>query len=210
LPFLRPQDVKEAKEINRAVAHALFKETGQKYKGILYGGFMVTRDGVRLLEYNARFGDPETLNVLSILRTDFGEICEAIISGTLDTLPISFEPLATVCKYVVPERYPDRPEKDWEIDVSHVPPDSEKLKRYDAAVRHEHGKVYLTGSRAIAFVGIGKDLEEAQTIAEEAASSVGGPVRHRRDIGTRELIEQRIAHMNEIYSANGRPLLATL
>src|SRR5437867_4543759 len=79
LPFLLPEQVKEASAINQAVARALLAETGMKYRGILYGGFMATRDGVRLLEYNARFGDPETLNVLSVLGTDLVDICQAMI-----------------------------------------------------------------------------------------------------------------------------------
>jgi len=72
---------------------------------------MVTRNGVRLIEYNARFGDPEALNVLSLLKTDFADVCEAIIHGTLDRLPIRFEHLATVCKYIVPEGYPENPSR---------------------------------------------------------------------------------------------------
>jgi len=83
LPFLLPHHVEEASAINAAMADALWKETGQRYKGILYGGFMATQNGIRLLEYNARFGDPETMNVLSIMETDLVDICEAIIEEKL-------------------------------------------------------------------------------------------------------------------------------
>ena len=200
LPFLLPHHLRQAQAINEAVARALLKETHEKYKGILYGGFMVTREGIRLLEYNARFGDPETLNVLSLLKTDFIDICEAIIEEKLHELPIVFEDSATVCKYVVPEGYPDNPLRNRRIDVTNVPKESEKLRIYYAAVEERDGKCYLTGSRAIAFVGIGKDLSEAQAIAEEAACAVQGPVIHRKDIGTYELIEQRIAHMRSFHA----------
>ncbi len=198
LPFLRAQHLQEARDINEAVARALFEETHEKYKGILYGGFMATGNGIRLLEYNARFGDPETLNVLSILKTDFVDICEAIITEELHQLPIKFEKRATVCKYVVPEGYPERPVKDAPIDLSRVPKDSHQLKSFLAAVDEKHGQYYLTGSRAVAFVGIGKNLEEAQAVAEEAACAVRGPVFHRSDIGTRALIQHRIAHMRAL------------
>jgi phosphoribosylamine---glycine ligase len=198
LPFLKPEHVREAEDINKAVADALYRETGQRYKGILYGGFMITANGLRLLEYNARFGDPETLNVLSILKTDFGAICESIINETLDPRSIEFERLATVCKYVVPEGYPERPAKPARIDLSGVPAESSNLRSYDAAIERRPDGVYLTGSRAIAFVGIGKDLQEAESIAEHAASSVKGPVRHRSDIGTPELIRKRIEHVDSI------------
>lgn len=198
LPFLLPRQVQEASAINAAMASALRAETGQKYKGILYGGFMATRDGIRLLEYNARFGDPETLNVLSLLKTDLVEICEAIIEESLHEAPVAFEKLATVCKYVVPEGYPENPAKGKVIDLGAVPVESEKLRVYHASVEEKEGQLFLSGSRAVALVGIGKDLEEAQAIAESAASAVRGPVFHRRDIGTRQLIEHRIAHMRAL------------
>jgi phosphoribosylamine--glycine ligase len=195
LPFLRLDQVKEASSINSAVARALIAETGQKFKGILYGGFMLTANGVRLLEYNARFGDPETMNVLSLLETDLVDICEVIIDEKLNQLPIRFQKKATVCKYVVPEGYPDNPIKGAEIDLSAVPGESPNLRIYRAAVEERGGKLYMTGSRAIAIVGIGTTLTEAEQIAERAASSVKGSVFHRKDIGTEKLIQKRIQHV---------------
>ena len=194
LPFLSADFLEQASQINNAVAKAILKKTQQKYKGVLYGGFMLTPRGLRLLEYNARFGDPETLNVLSILKTDFATVCLAIINETLDQVPLEFERRATVCKYIVPNGYPDKPIKGERIDLSKVPKDP-NLRRYDAAVEKRNGEVYLNGSRAVAFVGIGKNLQEAEAIAEKAASSVVGPVFHRPDIGTQELVEQRVAHV---------------
>jgi phosphoribosylamine--glycine ligase len=198
LPFLSPETLAQASEINALVGRALRIKTGQPYKGILYGGFMVTAKGLRLLEYNARFGDPEAMNVLSVLETDLTDIFQAIIDGTLDKLKIEFSWKATVCKYVVPEGYPDDPVKDAKIDLSDVPADSSCLKRFDAVVKQCPDGLYLTGSRAIAFVGIGNNLSEAEIRAEMAASAVHGPVSHRRDIGTRELIEKRVQHFNEL------------
>jgi phosphoribosylamine---glycine ligase len=82
--------------------------------------------------------------------------------------------------------------------LSDVPADSSCLKRFDAVVKQCPDGLYLTGSRAIAFVGIGNNLSEAEIRAEMAASAVHGPVSHRRDIGTRELIEKRVQHFNEL------------
>jgi phosphoribosylamine--glycine ligase len=201
LPFLSADMLRQASEINKAVAKALLAETEHKYKGVLYGGFMLTPNGLRLLEYNARFGDPETLNALSILETDFADVCMAIINERLDKVPLCFSPLATVCKYIVPQGYPDNPVKDVTIDLRRMPKQSKSLRIYRAAVADEHkGKCKLTGSRAIAFVGIGKNLREAEIIAEEAANSIDGPVIHRRDIGTEELIERRVAHIKSFSS----------
>jgi phosphoribosylamine--glycine ligase len=145
------------------------------------------------LEYNARFGDPETMNVLSILKTDFAQVCQAIVREELHKVPLEFENLATVCKYVVPIGYPDTPKKGERLDLTKMPAEEpRKLRIYRAALTDDD---ILMGSRAIAFVGIGKNLEEAERIAEQAANSVIGPVFHRRDIGTHELIERRIAHV---------------
>jgi phosphoribosylamine--glycine ligase len=195
LPFLSAEDIRAASAINAAVAQALLRDTGQRYRGILYGGFMVTRQGVRLLEYNARLGDPEALNVLPLLKTDLVDICEAIVRGTLDRVPVEFEKLATVCKYVVPEGYPDAPVKGARISLARVPRESDRLKYYYAAVDERADGLYLTGSRAIGFVGLGSSLSEAEAIVEGAVRAVEGPVFHRRDIGTRELIGRRCEHM---------------
>jgi len=198
LSFLTDDDVRAASAINAAVARALLAETGEPYRGILYGGFMATRDGVRLVEYNARFGDPEALNVLSILETDLVDVCEAIVRGTLARAAIAFRPLATVCKYVVPKGYPDSPVRGERIDLARVETESDRLKYYLAAVEQRPDGLYLTGSRAIGFVGIGATVDEAEAIAERAAGAVGGPVHHRADIGTRRLIEARTEHMRRV------------
>jgi phosphoribosylamine--glycine ligase len=195
LPFLRENHVRDASAINAAVAGALLKETNHKFKGILYGGFMATKNGIRLLEYNARFGDPETMNVLSLLETDLVDICEAIIEDKLHEIPIAFRKQATVCKYIVPQGYPENPLKGSPIDLSALPPESPNFKIYRAAVEERDGTLFMTGSRAIALVGIGATLSQAEAIAERAAAAVKGPVFHRRDIGTRDLIQKRVDHM---------------
>ncbi len=118
LPFLDSAAVADGLEITRKVAEAIRLETGVPYKGIMYGGFMVTASGVKLIEYNARFGDPEAMNILPLLRTDFIDVCRAIIDGTLDRLDIVFEKKATVCKYVVPIGYglpQDHPEAAFRV-----------------------------------------------------------------------------------------------
>jgi phosphoribosylamine--glycine ligase len=106
-----------------------------------------------------------------------------------------------VCKYVVPEAYPGKSIRQDEIKLdaaTRVPGLGERLRMYYAAVSEKDGKLYLTGSRAVAFVGMANTLFEAEKIAEEAASLVEGPVFHRRDIGTTELIQKRVDHMHRI------------
>jgi len=197
LPFLNSTDVEFAREITKKVATALKQETGVLFKGVMYGGFIVTKSGVKLIEYNARFGDPEVMNVLPLLKTDFVEICEAIIGGTLDMVKVEFEKKATVCKYAVPEGYPDNPVKGVKITVKNIP---EGVKAYYASVDQKEDGLYLAGSRAIAFVGIADSLAEAEKLAEEAVRNVEGPVFHRKDIGTQELLQKRVDHVSALIS----------
>lgn len=195
LPFLKPEDIKKAIEITKKTARALFEETGAEFKGIMYGGFIVTKNGVKLIEYNARFGDPEAMNVLPILETDFIEICEAIIHGTIDKIDVKFAPKATVCKYVVPEGYPENPVKGEKIEVGQVP---EGVKLYYASVDQKEDGIYMSGSRALAFVGVADTISEAEKIAASALSSVSGKIFYRDDIGTDALIQKRVDHMKKL------------
>lgn len=191
LPFLSKDDLMYASEITKKVAYAIEKEIGYKYKGVMYGGFILTPKGVKLLEYNARFGDPEVMNVLPLLKNNFVEICQAVIDESLKNIKVEFEKKATVCKYVVPQGYPTNP-VSGKISLGDVP---EKVKVYYASVEQHDNELFLTSSRAIAFVGIDESIEEAERIAEEAISKVDGPVFHRRDIGTQKLINKRVKHM---------------
>jgi phosphoribosylamine--glycine ligase len=202
LPFLAPEDLARARAINEQVIGALERETGAPYRGVLYGGFMATADGVRVIEYNARFGDPEAMNVLPLMTADFVEVCIGVVTGTLDQVDVGFRPLATVCKYLVPEGYPKQKGYGDPVpfDRALVEQDDD-VRCYWAAARLQDSEILLTDSRTVAFVGIGPTLAEAEQRAERGTASVGGPVRHRRDIGTSELIERRIVHMRDLRGA---------
>ena len=195
LPFLSDDDIKKAHQINTATAKALKDQCGEGYKGVLYGGFMATRDGVRLIEYNARFGDPEAMNVLSILETDFVEVCEAIIEGSLNKINLQFKKKATVCKYAVPEGYPEKPIKNMPIDISNV--ENTDLLFY-ASVDIKDGVLIESGSRTIAAVGVSDSISSAESIAEKNVSSILGPLFHRKDIGTDSVIERRKRHIDSL------------
>lgn len=193
LPFVTNADYRKAIEIMKSAVAAM-ERTGQPYKGILYGQFMNTRDGPKVIEFNARFGDPEAMNVLSLLTSDLSEIVYHIAEGTLLPTHVTFDAQATVCKYLVPEGYPEAPHAG---DVITLGPHDNSLLYY-ANVDKKDGDLTTLTSRTLAFVGIGDTLEEAEQAAEMAASGVKGRVRHRRDIGTKVLLEKRIAHMREL------------
>lgn len=192
LPFLTADDVKQAQAYNEATVKALYEEYGEPYRGILYGGYMVTASGVKLIEFNARFGDPEGINLLALLETDFVEICQAIIASKLNQLKVDFAKKASVCKYLVPEGYPDHPKENTKIDIAKV---SSSDHIYFAAVNAKDNAIYTTSSRAIAILGIGDDIFTAEKQAEATIEKISGDLFHRKDIGTKELIDKRVKHL---------------
>src|SRR5438445_9720566 len=107
LPLVTPQDFEGALETWRKPVAAM-AAGGKPFKGILYGGFMATKDGPKLLEFNVRFADPESMNVLPILEDDFLESCQRLTEGHLPA-SLRFAHRATVCKYVVPMGYGSNP-----------------------------------------------------------------------------------------------------
>ena len=191
LPFLTKEDVLAARKITEQVASAINQESGT-YKGVMYGGFIKTVRGIKLIEYNARFGDPEAMNVLPLLKTSFVKICEAVLEGTLESLEVDFLKKATVCKYVVPKGYPDSSEHG-RISV----PKTDALIYYASVDEKEDG-LLTTDSRSVAFVGMSDSIEESERIAERSACSVQGAVFHRKDIGTNELVQKRVAHVRRL------------
>jgi phosphoribosylamine--glycine ligase len=205
LPFLAPQHLAQASKINAAVARALMNTTGQAYRGVLYGGFMVTAKGVHLVEYNVRFGDPEAMNVIPLMEGNFLDLCLAVACGRLRDFEVRFKQLATVCKYLVPSGYPDKPVRDVPITFRHQFEPTNQLRMYYAAVRQVEGEVRLTGSRALAFVGFADTVPSASVIVEEAIREVEGPLFHREDIGTPELLAKRVVHMDRLRSQSMPP-----
>ena len=194
LPFVTKQDLADAHEITVQTMNAVEAETGSKFVGVMYGGFMVTANGVKLIEYNARFGDPEALNILPILKTDFVDVCEKAIAGQLSDINLEFKNVATVVKYLCPEGYPTNSVKNVEVKVN----DEIPANCYFASVGQEADKFVLKGSRAIGVLGTGPDLESARLDCEAKIKNFSGPLFYREDIGTAELIQQRIDHMSEI------------
>jgi phosphoribosylamine--glycine ligase len=199
LPFMNEIDSAEALTILKAVVDEL-----PAYKGILYGQFMLTEDGLKVVEFNARFGDPEAMNTLPVLETDFVEILQA--ARDRQPMPeISFEEQATVVKYAVPEGYPTDPadgakvtiDDDVIADVS-AEYDGEAMLFY-ASVDDRDDGIYTTTSRSYAVVGIADTIAEAEEIAEAALEEAGTEgLRVRHDIGTAELVQSRIDHMEEL------------
>ena len=191
LPFVPKEDYEKALETLKATVDAM-RKNGTPYRGILYGQFMLSREGPVIIEYNARFGDPEAMNVLPLLKTSLTKIAAEIVDGNLRNA--EFEKKATVVKYLAPKGYPTNPVKGVRVEVDEKAVAETGAKLYHASVDEN---LTLLGSRAIAVVGIADTLEEAERIAQSAIGHVKGGLFYRRDVGTRESVGKRTRLMGE-------------
>jgi phosphoribosylamine--glycine ligase len=197
LPFLTKNEYDECVDIMQKIINAMKKED-TPYKGILYGQFILTSKGPKVLECNARFGDPEAMNVLPLLTTDFTEICRGIIDGSLSSKKALFLNKATVCKYVVPMGYGVDSIVGEKVEVDEEKIEKDGAELFYASVNQKDDQIYTTSSRSLAVVGVENSIFDAEKIAERALSYVKGKVFMRHDIGKKELIEKRIKHMKEL------------
>src|SRR6266571_1471151 len=196
LPFLTSADLDRALETMTKTVEAMAAR-GTPFKGILYGGFMATKDGPKLLEYNVRFADPESMNVLPILESDFLEVCTGLTGGNLPS-HVKFARKATVCKYVVPMGYGSHPKAGEQLKVDEDSIRGTGAKLYYASVDEKGGHLYTTTSRSLAIVGIASNLGDAESISEEALAFVSGSFYARRDIGKPEVIQGKVERMRKI------------
>ncbi len=177
LDYVDDRDMEIAEDIIATVVKRFKRFSSKIYKGILYGQFMKTSEGIKVIEFNARFGDPEAMNVLSILSSSFDEVCLSIIDGNLTTP--EFDSDATVCIYVVPEGYPGKDVvSDWPIEVD--PGITSEV--YYGSVYEKEGKIFTTGSRALGILGKGATVADARDRAYEDAHKIRGRIRYRKDI----------------------------
>ncbi|MFQ6060045.1 MAG: phosphoribosylamine--glycine ligase [Thermoplasmata archaeon] len=196
LPFLAREEYEEAVEIMRRTTDAMRAE-GTPYVGILYGQFMLTAYGIKLIEYNARFGDPESMNVLPILQDDFLTICKRIVDGSLGAA-VRFDRKATVCKYVVPIGYGVKSLVGEKISLDEEAIRKAGAELYYASVNEEGGQIYTTSSRSLGIVGIADTIAEAEAISEEGLKYISGKAYMRHDIGKPESIRKKIERMKSI------------
>jgi len=197
LPFVDAKQCEKAKGIMRKVIAAFEKKTSLRYRGVLYGQFMLTKKGPMVIEFNARFGDPEAMNVLSLLKSDLHGIFEKMQLGELKDDAV-FEKKASVCKYLVPQGYPIKSVTDQPLKIDEGKIGKCGAKIYYASVYEKEGVIYTQGSRSIGVMGFGKGIFEAEKIAEEACAAVQGKVWHREDIGTRELVQKKVEKIKKL------------
>ncbi len=200
LPFLRKEEYDDAVEIMNEVVGALRRESAE-YRGTMYGQFMLTSRGPKVIEFNARFGDPEAMNVLSLLNGDFVKICEGMADGDVAKGIVRFDPKASVCKYVVPEGYGTKSLSGAELRVDEKAIEEEGALLYYANVNEKEGKIFTTSSRSVGIVGIAPSIEAAEAIAERGIGHVSGRIHVRHDIAKKAMLDAKVTRMDQIRRA---------
>lgn len=161
------------------------KAEGREFKGILFFGLMLTEKGPRVLEYNARFGDPETQVVLPRMKNDMVEVFEACIDGTLEQMDLEFEDNGAVCVVLASQGYPEKYEKGFPIAGLDAFTGKDGYFVFHAGSKLDDSKTVVTdGGRVLGVTAVGKDLKEARKKAYEAAGWVSFENKYmRQDIG---------------------------
>jgi len=171
------------KYIYQATVDAMAAE-GREFKGIIFFGLMLTEDGPRVLEYNARFGDPEAQVVLPRMKNDIIEVFEACIDGTLDQVDLQFEDNAAVCVVLASEGYPVKYEKGLLIRGLENFKEKEGYYVFHAGTKKTEQGIVTNGGRVLGVTAKGKDLKEARANAYEAIRLVEFDNKYyRHDIG---------------------------
>ena len=184
-PFYTPEvDAFCRERIYQPTVDAMRAE-GREFKGIIFFGLMLTADGPKVLEYNARFGDPETQVVLPRMKNDLAELFEACIDGTLDQTELEFEDNAAVCVVLASEGYPEHYEKGYPVSGLEKFKDADGYYVFHAGTKFdEKGQVVTNGGRVLGVTAVGKDLKKARVNAYQAAEWVEfGNKYMRNDIG---------------------------
>ncbi|MCR5232414.1 MAG: phosphoribosylamine--glycine ligase [Lachnospiraceae bacterium] len=171
------------KNIYQPTVDAMAAE-GREFKGIIFFGLMLTKDGPKVLEYNARFGDPEAQVVLVRMNNDIIDVMEACIDGKLDEVELDFEDNAAVCVVLASEGYPVKYEKGFEIKGLENFRDKDSYFCFHAGTKLKDGKVVTNGGRVLGITATGSDLKEARRKAYEATKWIDFENKYcRSDIG---------------------------
>ena len=201
LPFLSPGDRDRAVAVLEGTVAALRAE-GLPYRGILYGGFMLTASGPRLLEFNVRFGDPEGINALTLYEEgDFSELLLGVANGHLDPNLVQFRRRSTVVRYLVPPGYGASPVAGGLLTL-----DEEKIEAegvhvlYGSVEAAGPSTVRLGTSRGVALVGEASAIHEAAARVENALRHVQGSYYVRHDIGTQADLARRWERVRRLLS----------
>jgi len=183
-PFYTPEvDEFCQKYIYQPTVDAM-KAEGRPFKGIIFFGLMLTEDGPRVLEYNARFGDPEAQVVLPRMKNDIIDVFEACIDGTLDKIQLDFEENAAVCVVLASDGYPEHYEKGYPIEGLDTFKGKNGYYVFHAGTKLSDDKIVTNGGRVLGVTAKGSDLKQARANAYAATEWIQFENKYKRnDIG---------------------------
>lgn len=180
-PFYGEKCAKEVMEKIMLPTMAAMNAEGRTFRGVLYFGLMKTKEGMKVIEYNSRFGDPETQVVLPMLKGDLLDIFEAVTDERLSEVKIGWEDGACVCVVLASGGYPVKYEKGKEIEIGEIDKD---VVLYHAGTKRKDGKLVTDGGRVLGVCARGKTLEEARQKAYENVGKIRfDGMFYRKDIG---------------------------
>ena len=186
-PYFTPEVARECAEKIFLPTVAAMNAEGRKFKGCLYFGLMLTEDGPKVIEYNCRFGDPETQVVLPLLKSDLLTVMQAVTDEKLDRIAVEFSNDCAVCVVVASAGYPGAYQTGYEITVSG---NIEKDICYAGVGENAAGRPVTSGGRVLSVVAVGKSLKETVEKAYEKVGKVSFSNKFfRRDIGKKALGE---------------------
>ncbi|HEX7166254.1 MAG TPA: phosphoribosylamine--glycine ligase [Acidimicrobiales bacterium] len=202
LPFVTDGDYEAACRIGQRVVEAMAAD-GNPFKGVLYGQFMVTAAGPKVIEFNARFGDPEAINALSLLETPFVDVCWAMVGGGLADLDVRHRHAATLVLYVVPAGYGTSPAAGEKIVVDEAALAAAGAQPFYASCRlldrtGEVVTIETTSSRTLGVYAEGETPDDARRNALRAIDTIGGRFTHRTDIGSAGVLAGKIESMRAL------------
>ena len=175
------------KNVFRPVIDGLRKE-GKIYKGVLYAGLMITKNGPMVLEFNVRFGDPETQAILPRLKSDLSDIMLACVDGTLDKVNVAWDKSSCISVVCASKGYPDEYEKDKEIFGLEKAGKIKDVIVFHAGTKAKNGKIFTSGGRVLGVTSIGADIKSAKTSAYNAIDCIKfEDMQYRKDIGDRAI-----------------------
>ena len=188
-PVMTDKLLKHVEESIIKPALAGMKSEGKKFSGCLYAGLMITNDGPKVIEFNCRFGDPETQAVLPLLEGDFLKLLYSSASGQIDKNAVKYSGGTAVCVVAVSKGYPDKYQKGFEImGIQEV--SSEQIIVFHAGTEKRDGKIITAGGRVLGVTSVieENDLQKARLLAYEALDKIKYEgISYRRDIGLKAL-----------------------
>lgn len=204
LPFMHQEDYDNAIRIMKDTIDAYYSKTGERAQGFLYGQYIITEDGINLVEYNFRPGDPEWMNTLFTMKNNVCDVIFKLIHGK--EIDLQFEPKATVCKYIVPPKYPQELYQTIEVSFDKEEIQQNGVSMYYSCGLDDHNRLNVGSERGISIIAKNSSIQNANEKVENAISKIKGEFRYRSDIGSQELIKKKVSKVSKLRAKNNPKL----